>query len=145
MSDTLFRYGHFLAIFVMFACLFSQHLLLNGTVARSHWPRSVRLDATFGISAFLALVFGVSLWLWVGKPPGFYQGNWVFQSKIGLFVALVMLSFIPSQFIWRHHQTKTNAVLIPSYVIIALRGQLLLMCALPLMGVLMANGIGYVR
>lgn len=145
MSDTLFRYGHFLAILVMFACLFSQHLLLRGKVAQAYWPRSTRLDAIFGISALLALLFGISLWLWVGKPPGFYQNNWVFHSKIALFVVLVAIAFMTSQFIWRQPKTSASAVLIPTYVVLALRAQLLLMCALPLLGVLMANGVGYVR
>lgn len=145
MSDTLFRYGHFLAILVMFACIFSQHLLLRGTVARACWPKTVRLDAIFGMSALLALLFGISLWLWVGKPPGFYQGNWVFQSKITLFVVLLAISFIPSQFIWRQYRANSNTVPIPNYVVLAVRGQLLLMCTLPLLGAMMANGVGYVR
>lgn len=145
MSDTLFRYGHFLAIFVMFASVFGQHLLFTGKVTQACWAKAVRLNALFAFSAVLALLFGLSLWWWVGKPPGFYQNNWVFQSKIALFGILVAVALISSQFIWRRARISTSTVLIPRYAIFALRGQLLLMAILPLLGALMANGVGYVR
>lgn len=145
MSDTLFRYGHFLAILVMFATLYAQHLVLRGTVARDCSPTAVRLAITYGLSALLALFFGVSLWWWVGKPPGFYQANWVFQSKILVFGVLLAVSVVSSQFIWRHCRAPIGTIVIPGYVLAALRAQLLLMCLLPLLAVLMANGVGYTR
>ena len=141
-SDLLVRYFHFLAIFVMFSMLTVQHLLLKGETESTTVKKAAAFDVVYGASALIAFLCGLGLWLWVGKPAGFYNGNWIFHLKISLFILVGILSFIPTRFLLKHRKTQT-AVVVPKLVTMMLRVQLLILCILPLLAVMMANGVGY--
>lgn len=143
-SDLLIRYLHFIAVFVMFSMLTVQHLLLKGRVEANSLKKAAKFDMVYGISALIAFLCGLGLWLWVGKPAGFYNGNWVFHLKITLFIFAGILSLVPTRFLFLN-RTAQNPITVPTLVTILLRVQLCILCVLPLLAVMMANGIGYTQ
>lgn len=143
-AELLVRYVHFLAIFVMFSLLSIQHMVMNGQIDNNGIKRIAIVDIAFGVSALSALLAGIGLWFWVGKPAGFYHGNWIFHTKVTLFVLVGILSFIPTRFIAKHRKNSTEIVVVPRFIVHIIRLELLLLCLIPLLAVLMANGVGYI-
>lgn|SRR5690606_24177072 len=143
-TDLLLRYFHFLGIFAMFALLTVQHMQLKGQVEAGGMRKIAIMDAVYGGSALVVLLCGLGMWFWVGKPAGFYSQNWVFHTKITLFVLVGILSFMPTRFILKNRANAT-AVQVPKSVTMMIRTELLLLCIIPLLAVLMANGVGYIR
>lgn len=143
-TDLFVRYFHFLGIFAMFALLTVQHMLLKGQVAAGGMKKIAVIDAAYGAAALVVLLCGLGLWLWVGKPAGFYSHNWVFHTKVTLFVLVGILSIFPTLFILKNRK-KTTTVDVPKYIVMLVRFELLLLCIIPLLAVLMANGVGYIR
>lgn len=142
-TDLLLRYFHFLGIFAMFALLTVQHMQLKGQVEAGGMRKIAVMDAVYGAAALVVLLCGLGMWFWVGKPAGFYSQNWVFHTKITLFVLVGILSFMPTRFILKNRKNAT-AVAVPKSVTMMIRMELLLMCIIPLLAVLMANGVGYI-
>lgn len=146
MTTELFvRYFHFLAIFVLFSLLTTQHMLLKGPIETASLKKLSIMDAAYGVSALIVLICGVSLWFWVGKPVGFYSHNWVFHTKITLFVITGLLSFGPTYFLLKNRKSTAETIDTPKYIVMIIRTELLLLCVIPLLAVLMANGVGYTR
>lgn len=143
-AELAIRYLHFLAIFAMFALLSIEHVGLKGRVDFDWLKRMAVVDAAFGISALIALLAGLGMWFLVGKPTGFYNNNWVFHTKVALFILVGILSFIPTRFIAKHRKIAAlDGVLVPRSIVHIVRLELLLLCLIPLLAVLMANGVGY--
>ena len=125
----------------MFALLTTEHSLLKGSLEKKNLKKLIYIDAAYAISAVLVLVFGLGLWFWVGKPTGFYNDNWIFHTKVTLFVLVGILSIVPTRFLLKNRKAERADV--PKPVVIAVRIELLLLCIIPLLAVLMANGVGY--
>lgn len=143
-ADLAVRYLHFLAIFAMFALLSIEHVSLKGRVDSDGLKRMAIVDAAFGISALIALFAGIGMWFLVGKPAGFYNNNWIFHTKVTLFVLVGILSFIPTRFIAKQRKkTALDGILVPRSIVHIIRLELFLLCLIPLLAVLMANGVGY--
>jgi putative membrane protein len=143
-AEILVRYAHFLAIFIMFSLVTTQHMLLKGQVQARAMKKIAILDAAYGASALAVLLAGLSLWFWVGKPVGFYSHNWVFHTKITLFVLVALVSFVPTRFILKNRNTSVD-ITVPKSIVMCIRVEMLLLCIIPLLAVLMASGVGYVR
>lgn len=145
LPDTVVRYFHFLSVFIMFAVLTVQYLSLKDRVEFTALKRAAVLNTVYVISAVVAALCGLGLWRWVGKPPGFYVGNWVFHSKTSLFVLTAILSIGPSVYIFKNRRSQQARVLIPNHIRLLIQAQLIALSLIPLLAVLMANGIGYIR
>lgn len=144
-TDLLVRYFHFMAIFALFALLTIEHMLLKGRVETLWFKKILIVDLVYIICMIIAMICGIGLWLWVGKPAGFYSSNWVFHTKISLFMLTLLLSFITTGFLISRRRTAPGGVLVPKSIVWIIRFELLLLCTIPLLAVLMANGVGYIR
>ena len=143
-SELLLRYVHFLGIFAMFALLTVQHMQLKGQVEAGGIRKIGIMNAAYGGCALVVLIAGMGLWMWVGKPAGFYTHNWIFHTKITLFLLALILSIMPTIFILKNRK-NTTAVSVPKSVVMVVRVELLLLCIIPLLAVVMANGVCYRR
>ena len=143
-ADIFLRYIHFVSIFTIVATLVSEHLLLKKTMTRAELGRLSRIDAVYGIAALTLLGAGLTLWLGgVAKPTAFYSGNWIFHTKISLFLLVGLLSIYPTVFFIRNRKGNgEEAVLVPKSIFWILRAELLLLFIIPLLAGLMAKGIG---
>lgn len=144
-ADLVVRYLHFIAIFVVFSLLTIEHLLLKDQVEAKWFKKLIIIDMAYGISLLITFLCGIGLWLWVGKPAGFYSDNWVFHSKVTLFAGIVLLSFIPTGFIFRNRKKMPDGIFVPKAIVWVIRVEMILLCVIPLLAVLMANGVGYIH
>lgn len=143
-SYLIFKYLHYLSIIALVGSVVMQYICLKREVNATDLKKLAISDAVYGISAVLAATFGVTLWLWVGKPAVYYSNNWIFMVKISLYGFIALLSIAPT--IWyikqRRRITPGTNIKVPSYFFWILRMEILLLLLLPLLALLMANGYG---
>lgn len=142
--DAVLATVHHLLVFSLVAVLFGELLLANGVPSGDSLRRLGRLDQAYGalaggvvVAGFLRAVFGAKGW-------GYYESNPVFWTKIGVFVAVGLVSAKPTvQLIrWRRQSALPDAAAM--YDLRRwLHAQLALLALIPLLAVLMARGIGY--
>ena len=139
----LIKYVHFLAIFGVVSSVVAEHLLIKDEMTRREIGRLARLDAVYGISALAVLLAGLTLWFWVGKTADFYTRNWIFHTKLLLFVIIAILSIVPAVYFLKNRKgDPDDKVILPGYLVMILRTELTLLIIIPLLAVLMAQGHG---
>lgn len=142
MLYTLIRTLHFVAIFVLAGALVIENMALKPTINGDDARNLAKVDAVCGIAAVLTLVFGLTLWLWVGKPSEFYSLNPIFQFKLGLFFLLALLSIYPTIFFFRNRKSTVDAIEVPPAIGILTKMELVVLFIIPLLAFLMARGVG---
>ncbi len=148
-KDALLAYFHFAAIFLLFAFLTVEAMLLRNPLDTVGVRLIARVDAWYGASAVMVLISGLLRWFMGAKGSAFYNPNPVFHAKVTLFVLVGLLSIKPTlQFLRWSRELKQNASFLPPLdeqkklrrlVMI----QLHLAAIIPLLAVLMARGIGH--
>ncbi len=144
-AEIILRYIHFISIFAIVSSLVSEHLLLKKLLTRAEIGKIARVDAIYGIAALTLLIAGLTLWLGgFGKPSVFYSKNWIFHTKITLFLTVGILSIYPTIFFIKNRKGKPDEVItIPKSIFWLLRFEILLLFIIPLLAGLMAHGIGF--
>lgn len=142
-TDLLIRYFHFLGIFVVFAAVLGQHLVLKGTVPRAMIAQAQRFDIAYAVAVVIVLGTGLLQWFSGSKPAVFYSSNPVFHAKLTLFLVIGLVSIYPSVFMGKQKKgDPAELVAIPKGVVHSIRLELLLLVAMPLLAVIMAKGLG---
>jgi putative membrane protein len=144
-TELFLRYIHFISIFAIVGSLVSEHMLLQKELTRAQLARLAKIDAVYGIAAIALLAAGLTLWLGsYGKPAVVYSKNWIFHTKISLFVIIGLLSIYPTVFFLKNRKgNPEEKVQVPSVVFMMLRLELLLLFIIPLLAGLMSRGVGY--
>ncbi len=142
MLYSVMRLLHFLAIFALAGALIIENMAIKPVISDEDARNLARVDAAFGISAVLVFVFGLALWLWVGKPSEFYTQNPLFQAKLGLFVLVALLSIYPTVFFVGHRRSETSAIAVPRLLRLCLKLELAGLVIIPVLAYLIARGIG---
>jgi len=144
-TEIILRYIHFISIFAIVSSLVAEHLLLKKDLSRAEIGRLSRIDAVYGIAALTLLCAGLTLWLGsFGKPSIYYSKNWIFHTKITLFITVGLLSIYPTIFFIKNRKGNPDEkVAIPSSIFWMLRFELLLLFIIPLLAGLMAHGVGF--
>ena len=140
----IFRYLHFIAVFAIVGAIFSEQFLISNSMTRKEIKLIFKIDAIYGIGVLLVLAVGIVLWFWVGKPASFYSRNWIFHTKLTMFIGLVLLSIYPIIFFSKNRKGNDSDTIInvPKTVIIALRIELLLILIMPALASMVSLGIG---
>ena len=144
--DYVIRYGHYLGFLVLFASLLAQHLLTARSIDGRQARKLARIDALYGLSALVVIITAVLMFsgYGFGKGAALYLKNGIFHAKATLFIIIVALSLKPTLFFLRHrHAADDAAIAVPRSIIMLQRVQLLLVLVLPLLGLLMARGLGF--
>lgn len=144
--DYLIRYGHYLGFLVLFASLTAEHLLTARSIDGRQARKLAVIDAIYGVSALLVIVTGVLMFCGYGfgKGAALYLKNGIFHAKVTIFVLIALLSLKPTFFFLRHRRAPDDASIeVPRSIIMLQRVQLLLVLVLPLLGLLMARGLGF--
>jgi putative membrane protein len=112
MTDWLLASGHHILLLLLVSVLAGEAVLLRQNPSVAALKALGRLDAIYGASAGLLLLMGGARLTWGAKDIAFYSGNMVFWLKMALFVAIGLLSIIPTlRFIrWRRAHAATGAL-----------------------------------
>ena len=146
--DAILSYLHFTAIFLLFAFMTVEVVLLRGTLDLERVLMLGRYDIGYFGAAGAALLTGF-LRLGLGaKGASFYTDHWPVYVKIGLFVVVGLLSIKPTlAFIhWKRMMEKDPAWKVPDEERRSIRRRLMLevhlAALIPVFAVIMARGLG---
>ena len=146
-TDALLAYLHFIAIIGTVSFLVVEAVLCRPGLGSELAHRLKRVDAAYATFAVLALVTGLLRLFWGAKGSAFYIPNPVFHAKMTVYVAVALLSILPTvRFIgWSKAALATGrgpddaAVHAVRRIIVA---ELVLVALLPLLATLMSRGVG---
>jgi putative membrane protein len=142
MDELLVRYLHFIGIISLASGLVVEQFLISKEVSVTEMKKLAAADAMCGMGSLLILISGSLLWLAVGKPAVFYSGNWVFYTKLTIFLGIIVLAIYPAVFFIKNRNSKATVITIPHSIIILIRLELVLLFIIPLFAVFMARGYG---
>jgi putative membrane protein len=96
-TEALLAYAHILAFLTLVVFISSEAALcrpewLNATVIE----RLVAVDRVYGIAAGAVFVTGLARIFLGAKGGAYYGGNWLLWVKVGLFVAVGLMSIRPT-------------------------------------------------
>jgi putative membrane protein len=148
MLSAIVAFVHHLGAFTLVSAVAAEFLLTKGAIDLITARRLLVLDLVVGISAAILLIAGALRVLFFEKGLDFYVNNHAFLAKMGLFVAVGLLSIMPTrQFLsWRSAIARGEAPAMDGRSVRALRMivhlelagvVLILFCA-----ALMAKGLG---
>jgi putative membrane protein len=149
-SDALLAYAHFASVFLLFAFLTVEAMLLRHEVDAKAATIIARTDLWYGASAGLVLITGLLRVFFGAKGSAFYLENPMFWAKVALFALVGILSIKPTLMFLRWSRSlKANAAFIPEdterrTARRLVMTQLHLAALLPLAAVLMARGVGFI-
>ncbi len=145
--DALLAYAHFICIFALASLLVGELVILRKTLPADLVRRLRAIDRWYGIVAGLVIFSGLGR-LFLGlKGAAFYTHNPVFWTKMGLFVAVALISIGPTvAFVrWSARESADGSVALDDAEFTRIRGLLWLQVALfvfiPLCAVFMARGL----
>ncbi|HEX3140803.1 MAG TPA: DUF2214 family protein [Rhizobacter sp.] len=139
---------HFVCAFGIAAVLFFEWLTFSRTPTLQEAKHLAQADRWYGIFAGLLLVIGFVRAYHFEKGWAYYAGNSFFHLKLTLFLAIGLLSIVPTvRFIrWRPELTAGRAPQVSEAqyrrVALCLALQMLLIVPLLLSASLMAHGVG---
>jgi putative membrane protein len=147
--DAILAYLHFAAIFVLFAFLVTEAILLRGALDPAAIRLLGRVDLWYFGAAIAVLLTGMLRVMFGVKGPDFYLSAWPIYVKVGLFLAVGILSVGPTmRFIrWRRELEHDAGWRVPDAERAALRRTVMievhLAALIPLVAVFMARGAGH--
>lgn len=138
------RYLHFIGVFAIVGAIVAEQFMVSSCMTRRQLQRVARVDALYGIGAVLVLVAGLLLWFALGKSAIFYSRNWIFHTKLTLFLIMGLASIYPTVFFLKNRKGDNldESVQVPKSIFILLKLELALLLLIPLLATLMSLGIG---
>lgn len=94
--DAFLAWLHYSAIFFLVGFLGVELLLIRGPLDARTVRRLAMMDMALAISAMAVLVSGFLRLVYGAKGPHFYLDHWPFYVKLGLFVAVALISIHPT-------------------------------------------------
>lgn len=107
MLDLGLAIAHHIAVFGLVALLAMEGLALKDGVVDP--VRLAKIDGAYGLVAGLVIAIGVCRVIWGGKGWAYYAENPFFWSKMGLFLAIGLLSIGPTLLILRWRKAAAGA------------------------------------
>jgi putative membrane protein len=146
--EALLAYAHFLAILTLVVFISSEAALcrvewINARVVQ----RLTKVDMIYGIAAAAVLLTGLARTWWGVKGTAWYWHNSLLHLKLGLFVAVALMSIKPTLMFrgWRR-QLDDNGTLPADDQVKAARKWVMwqahLIALIPLAAVFLARGFG---
>ena len=146
--DAALAYLHFTAIFLLFAFMTVEVMLLRGALEAAQIRLLGRVDLWYFGSAIAALLTGFLRLMFGAKGADFYLSGWPVYVKLGLFVAVAVVSVQPTlTFIrWRRMLDHDAAWRVGEDERRRMRRYLMwelhLAALIPFIAVVMARGLG---
>ena len=94
--DAILAYLHYIAIFTLASFMVLEMTIIRGPLDAATVRRLGRVDVVYFATAIVVLVTGFLRLVFGAKGPDFYLNAWPFYVKIGLFLAIAIVSVIPT-------------------------------------------------
>ncbi|HST00351.1 MAG TPA: DUF2214 family protein [Usitatibacter sp.] len=146
--DAVLAYLHFMSIFVLFAYMVVETVMLRGTLDAERIRRLGRVDIIYFGAAMAVLATGLLRAIFGMKGADYYFSWWPIYAKLGTFVVIGVISVIPTlaYIRWRRMLERDPAWKVPADEQKKMRRivmiQLHLAALIPVFAVIMARGIG---
>lgn len=148
LAASLIAFGHFISVFALVAALVLQLALLSESMGVEIARRVQRADRVYGVAAILMLTFGFLRVIYFEKGSAYYFSNTFFQIKLGLFIAVGLISIYPT-FLYSRWSKELKQGIVPrvsAEMVTSLKRiihwELVLLGAILLCASLMAKGFG---
>ncbi len=147
--DATLAYLHYISIFLLFAILTVQLVLIREPLDERLVRRLGRIDIAYFVSAIAVLVTGFLRATLGAKGADFYFNSWPIYVKLALFLAVGIISVKPTlTFIrWRRFFEKDAAWKVPGDEQASIRRLIMievhLAALIPVFAVIMARGLGH--
>jgi len=99
--DAVLAYLHFTAIFLLFAFMTVEVMLMRGALDQAAVRLLGRVDIWYFGSAIAALITGMLRLGFGAKGSDFYLSSWPIYVKVGLFIAVGLISIQPTMVFMR--------------------------------------------
>ena len=145
--DAILAYLHFTSIFVFFAFLTVETMMMRGSLDEKSVRLLGRVDIWYFGAAIAVLVTGFSRLVWGAKGPDFYLASWPIYVKVALVLAVGIISVWPTlRFIrWRRMFERVPAWKVPDDERRLVRRLVMvevhLAALIPLVAVVMSRGL----
>jgi putative membrane protein len=146
--DAILAYLHFTAIFLLFAFLTTQAILIRGPIDARTVKLIGRTDLWYFGAALAVLATGLLRATMGAKGPDFYFNFWPIYAKLALFLAIGLISIKPTMtFIrWRRMFERDAAWQVPAAEQATIRKLVVveahLAAVIPFIAVMMSRGLG---
>ena len=146
--DAVLAYLHFTAIFLLYSFLVTQAMMLRAPLDERGIRLLGRVDVGYAISAVAVLATGMLRLGFGAKGADFHLSSWAVYAKVGLFLAVGVISVKPTlEFIrWRRALDHDPAWRLAPAAQAAMRRivmlEIHLAAAIPVFAVMMARGLG---
>lgn len=146
-NSALTAYLHYLGFMVAFAALVVEHQIFAAEITLQRAWRLVITDSLYGLAAVTVLVTGILRVMYFGQGADYYLHNPVFHAKVGLFIAVGLLSLYPtiSVLTWigglRKGEPPTLTTAQGQRFLWVVRGELLGLALIPLLAAMLARGL----
>ena len=148
-TDALLAYLHFISIFLLFAFLTVEAMLIRRPLDAATVRLLGRTDLWYFGAAIAVLASGFLRVMFGAKGPDFYFGAWPIYAKLGLFLVVGLMSVSPTMtFIrWRRMLERDPAWAVPEAEQKKARRLVMLevhlAALIPIFAVIMSRGLGH--
>jgi len=145
----LLTYSHYLSIIILVATVFAEQFFVKRQIKKTELFRLVIIDGIYGLSSILVVTTGLLRVFFFAKGGDYYFSNGIFLLKFSLFIVVGLLSILPTiTFLKLRKKIKKddlNEVELPHFraILVSVRLELILLLIIPLLAVLMANGVDF--
>ena len=148
MTDLLLAFGHHILVFSLVALLAAEFALVARRISAAEVHVLSALDRLYGLCAMLILAVGFSRLFLGAKGAGFFLHNPVFWAKLAFFLAVGLVSALPTvRFVRWKRALQADAAFTPSAAEVTgvrrlMAIELALFVPIPLLAAAMARGYG---
>jgi putative membrane protein len=149
LTDVALAILHHFLIFLMAGLLAAELALIRTGLEGRHLPMLGKIDAAYGGVAMAVVIVGVSRVIYGLKGWEYYVYYWAFWAKMMAFLAVGLLSTLPTARItkWRRTAATDSGFSVTAAEISAVRSYLwaevAVFALIPLFAAIMARAIGY--
>lgn len=147
-TDLILAILHHLLVFSLAGIIAAEFVLIRNEMTASTIRRLARIDRHYGMIAALVILVGIGRVLYGLKGWEFYVYNWVFWAKMIAFLAVGLLSIIPTvRFMsWNKQAVQNPAFAVPASELASAKGyiraQAAIFLLIPVFAAAMARGYG---
>ena len=148
-TDLVLAIFHHLLVFSLAGIIGAEFVLIRSDLSAATLKRLANIDRHYGILATLIIVIGIGRVIYGLKGWEFYVYNWVFWAKMAAFLAVGLLSIVPTiRFIsWNRQAKASPSFLVPAAELASVktyvRAEAFIFLLIPVFAAAMARGYGY--